>query len=105
MVMWLAWVIWEEFFLKKILQKAAQRPTKVNIFPYKQLSGRNGDHEWLKMTNAFIVSDLVWKIQKSPTENSEGSFKESAIRNWIVKSKEQHVKSNIQMIPKTVLIS
>ncbi len=38
-------IIWEEFFLKKILQKAAQRPTKVHLFPYKQVGGRNGDHE------------------------------------------------------------
>ncbi len=33
-----------EFFLVKILQKAPQRPTKVN-FPFKEISGRNGDHE------------------------------------------------------------
>ncbi len=34
-----------ESFLTKILQKATQIPTKVQFFPYKQVSGRNGDHE------------------------------------------------------------
>ncbi len=72
MVMWFAWVIWEYFFLKKILQKAAQRPTKVHFFHIN--SGRNGDHEWLRMTNAFILCDLVWKVQKSHAANREGSF-------------------------------
>ncbi len=44
------------------------------IFPYKQVSGRNGDHEWLRMTNAFILCDLVWKVQKRYVANREGSF-------------------------------
>ncbi len=47
---------------------------KSKLFPYKQVSGRNGDHEWLRMTNAFILSDLVWKVQKSHAANREGSF-------------------------------
>ncbi len=29
----------------KLLQKAAQRPTKAHFFPYKQVSGINGDYE------------------------------------------------------------
>ncbi len=48
---------------------------KSSFFPSKQVSGRNGDHEWLRMTNAFILCDLIWKIQKSHTANREGSFK------------------------------
>ncbi len=44
------------------------------LFPYKQISGRNGDHEWLRMTtNAFILCDLIWKVQKSHAVNREGS--------------------------------
>ncbi len=74
MVMWFACVIWEEFFLKKILHKAAQRPITVHFFPYEQVSGRNGDHDWLRMTNTFILCDLVWKVQKSHAANREGSF-------------------------------
>ncbi len=61
-------------FLVKILQKATQRPTKVNFFPYKQVSGRNGEHEWLRMTNAFILCDLLWKVQKCYAANREGCF-------------------------------
>ncbi len=47
---------------------------KSSIYPYKQISGRNGDHEWLRMTNAFILCDLIWKVQKSHAANREGSF-------------------------------
>ncbi len=32
---------------------------KSSLFPYKQVSGENGDHECLKMTNAFILCDLL----------------------------------------------
>ncbi len=73
MVMRFEWVIWEEFFLKKTLQEAAQRPTKVHFLLYKQVSGRNGDDEWLRMTNAFILCDLVWKVLKRHAANREGS--------------------------------
>ncbi len=45
-----------------------------NFFPYKPISGRNGDHEWLRMINAFILRDLIWKVQKSHVANSKGSF-------------------------------
>ncbi len=47
---------------------------KCSFFPYKQVSGRNGDHEWLRMTNAFIWCDLVWKVKKCYVANREGSF-------------------------------
>ncbi len=63
-------------FLKKIIPKVTQRPTKVNVFHiYKQVSGRNDHHGWLRMTNAFILCDLVGKVQKSHAANREGSFK------------------------------
>ncbi len=48
---------------------------KSSFIPYKQVSGRNGDHEWLRITNAFILCDLLWKVQKSYAANREGSFK------------------------------
>ncbi len=44
------------------------------IFAYKQVIRRNGDLEWLRMTNAFILCDLLWKVQKGHTANREGSF-------------------------------
>ncbi len=35
------------------------------------ISGTNGVHEWLRMTNAFILCDLVGKVQKSHAANRE----------------------------------
>ncbi len=61
--------------LTKIIQKVTQRPTKVHFFPYKQISSINGDHQWIRMTNAFILCDLLWKFQKSHAANRDGSFK------------------------------
>ncbi len=55
------------------------------FFTYKQVSGRIGDNEWLKKTNAFILCDLVWTVQKSHAINSEGSFnvsKGSSLNKW-----------------------
>ncbi len=34
------------------------------IFPNKQVSGIIGDHVWLRMTNSFILCDLLWEVQK-----------------------------------------
>ncbi len=48
---------------------------KSSFFSYKQIIGRNGDHEWLRMTNAFILCDLVWNVEKRCAANREGSFK------------------------------
>ncbi len=45
------------------------------FYQYKQISGRNGNHEWLRMINAIILCDLEWKVQKSHAVNREGSFK------------------------------
>ncbi len=40
-------------------QEGHTETQKSSLFPYKQVSGSNGDHEWLGMTNAFILCDLV----------------------------------------------
>ncbi len=48
---------------------------KSSFLSYKQESERNGDHEWLRMTNAFILCDLLWKVLKKHAANREGSFK------------------------------
>ncbi len=45
------------------------------LFPCKQVSGRNGGHEWLRMINAFILCDILWNVQKGHAVNGEGSFK------------------------------
>ncbi len=73
MVMWFAWVIWEEFFSKENTSEGNTETHKGLFYPYKQVSGRNGDHEWHRMTNAFICN-LLWKVQKSHAANREGSF-------------------------------
>ncbi len=64
----------EDFFTRKTPEGHTETH-KSSFFPYKQVSGRNGDHKWLRMTNAFILCDLVWKVQKSHAANREGSFK------------------------------
>ncbi len=46
-----------------------------SLFPYIHVSGWNGDDKWLRMTNAFILCNLLWKVQKSHPANREGSFK------------------------------
>ncbi len=58
------------FFLRKYSRRPHINPQKF-MFPYEQESGRNGDHEWLRMTNAFILCDLVWKVEKSHAANRE----------------------------------
>ncbi len=67
--------MWREFFSWENTAEGSTETHKSNFFPYKQVSGENGDHEWLRMTNAFILCDLLWKVQKSHTPNREGSFK------------------------------
>ncbi len=63
------------FFLQIYSRRSHRDLQKFIFFPYKQVSGRNGDHEWLRMTNAFILCDLLWKVQKGHVANREGSFK------------------------------
>ncbi len=66
------------FFSRNTLEGCTETH-KSSFFSYKQVSGRNGDHEWLRMTNAFILCDLVWNVQKSHAANREGSFKNTHI--------------------------
>ncbi len=63
------------FFSRENTPEGYTETHKSSLFPYKHVSVRNGDHEWLRMTNAFILCDLLWKVQKSHTANKEGSFK------------------------------
>ncbi len=64
---------------------------KSSSFPFKQVSGRNGDHEWLRMTNAFILWDLLWKAQQNHAANREGSFNYNNLDK-----KVRHLKALIQ---------
>ncbi len=63
------------------IEKAVAKP----FFPNKEVSGRNGDHEWLRMTNAFILCDLLWKVQQSHAVNREGSFNLTLLNDFTLK--------------------
>ncbi len=54
--------------------EACTETHKSSFSSIKQVSGRNGDHEWLRMTNAFILCDLLWNVHTSHAVNREGSF-------------------------------
>ncbi len=56
--------IWGEFFLEKILQKGVQGPTKVQFVLYKQVRGRNGDHEWPMLSYYVIYYEQFRKIMQ-----------------------------------------
>ncbi len=47
--------IWRSFYLMKTLQNGKQE----HLYQYKRESGRNGDYKGLRMTNAFILCDLL----------------------------------------------
>ncbi len=74
--MWFVCVIWGGgVFSQENTPEGHTETHKCSFVPYKQVSGRNGDHECLRMTNAFILCDLVWKVQKRHAVNRERSFK------------------------------
>ncbi len=68
-----------EFFLAKILQKSSQGPTKVHFFHKKTSKWEKWLSWWLRMTNAFILCNLLWKVQKGLAANREGSFNHSHV--------------------------
>ncbi len=65
----------EGVFFQENTPEGRTETHKSYLFPYKQVNGRKGDDKWLRMTNAFILSDLIWQVQKSHAANREGSFK------------------------------
>ncbi len=67
-------------FSRKYSRRPHRDPQKF-FFPYKHVIGRNSDHEWLRMANALILCDLVWKVKKSHAANREGRF--TVIRSWL----------------------
>ncbi len=69
------------FYLAKILQKISQRPPKVNFF-HKNKSEEKWWSWWLRMTNAFILCNLLWKVQKNLAANRECSFTFSICDCW-----------------------
>ncbi len=57
---------------------------KSKYFPYKQVSARNVDHEWLRITNTFILCDLLWNVQKNHAANREVGWEKEALIWWLV---------------------
>ncbi len=62
----------EKFFSRKYSRRAYRF-----YFFIKQISRRNGDHDDLEFTNAFILCNLLWKVQKNLAANKEGSFNDT----------------------------
>ncbi len=63
--------LWE-FFSCENVPEGCIETHKSSFFSTKQVIRRNGDHEWHRITNDFILCDLLWKVQKSHTANREG---------------------------------
>ncbi len=62
------------FFLRKYSRRAHKDPQKFFFF-IKTSKWVKWWSWWLRMTNAFILCNLLWKVQKSLAANREGSFK------------------------------
>ncbi len=67
-------VSYGKFFLVKILQKSSQGPTKVLFFFIKTSKREKWWSWWFRMTNAFILCNLLWKVQKNLAAKRKGSF-------------------------------
>ncbi len=67
--------LWGEFFSHENTPEGSTSPHKGPFSLYKQINVRNGDHEWLRTTNAFILCDLFWKVRKDHTTKRERGFK------------------------------
>ncbi len=67
--------IWGIFFSRENTTEGCTEIRKKSFTSLKQVSGRNGDHELLRMTNAFILCDLLLNVQNSHVATREGSFK------------------------------
>ncbi len=69
-------------FLTKILQQSSQWHTKVHFFH------KNKWEKWwsrrLTMTNAFILCNLLWKVQKRLAANKESSFSCGICHSWMI---------------------
>ncbi len=66
----------EGIFTRENTPEGRTWPHRSSYFSYKQVSVRNGDHEWLRTANAFILCDLFCKVHKRHAANREGSFKQ-----------------------------
>ncbi len=63
-----------EFFFSRKYSKRAQRDPQNLFFFIKTSKWEKWWSWWLRMTNAFILCNLLWKVQKSLRVNREVSF-------------------------------
>ncbi len=66
------WAVWN-FFLPKYSRRAHRDPQKFFFF-IKTRKWEKWWSWWHRIANAFILCNLLWKVQKSLSENREGSF-------------------------------
>ncbi len=67
------WVV-GSFFSRKYSRRDHRDPQKF-IFFIKTCEWEKWWSWWLRMTNAFILCNLLWKVQKRLAANREGGFK------------------------------
>ncbi len=64
------------YFLRKYSRRAHRDPQKFFFIFIKSSKWENWWSWWFRMTNAFILCNLLRKVQKSLAANRESSFKE-----------------------------
>ncbi len=76
-------VIWREFFSSENTPEGHTETHKSFFFRYRQLSGRNSDHEWLRMPNISYYVIYYEKFRKV----MQRTEKEALITNVELSSK------------------
>ncbi len=72
MVMWFIWVIWRDVFSRKYSRRLHIDRQSSFFSSYKQVRGRNDDHEWLRMLSYCVI--YYEKLKKSHAANRESRF-------------------------------
>ncbi len=72
---WAQIPIWTPLFSWKYSRRAHRDPQTISFF-IKTSKWEKWWSWWLRMTNAFILCNLLWKVLKSLAANREGSFKQ-----------------------------
>ncbi len=70
------------FFSRKYSRRAHRDPQTFSFF-IKTNKWEKWWSWWLRMTNAFILCNLLWKVQKNLAANRERSFKWLVPRSWV----------------------
>ncbi len=71
---WAQILIWAPMLKQRKYSKRAHRDPQKFILFIKTSKWEKWWPWWLRMTNAFILCNLLWKVQKNLAANREGSF-------------------------------